>query len=270
MGFMRKWHKYLGLAATLLVLLVSVTGILLIHKKDLGLNKVTVNLSGYSKSVAPEGWHLVATGEGKTLLSTKQGVFVKEAEGWRLTLPAAAKRLYVQGGDVYACTVQGLQLSGDGGSTWRNVLPGEEAKALHLTALQGVAVTARGVYQRQGPVGEWTLLAPLPGKGIDVREVLPEGGSMLLAAKEGLYRVADGKVKQEKLPGGGKAPKGVELQKVITDLHTGAFFGGWFMLVIDLMALALVFLALSGVWLWYLPWRRRRVLAATPVAAPRG
>lgn len=261
-ALMRKWHKYLGLASTLLVVLVSVTGILLIHKKDLGLNKVTVSLPGYSKQVPPEGWHLVANGEGNTLLSTKQGVFLKEADGWRLTLPGAAKRLYVNGADVYACTVQGLQSSADGGRTWRNLIAGEEAKALHVTAAGALAVTAKGVYQRLGRSGEWTLLAPLPGKGIDVRELFPDGGGILLAAKEGLYRVADGKVKQEKLPIGGKTLTGVELQKVVTELHTGAFFGGWFMLVIDLVALSLVFFAVSGVWLWYVPWKRKRSLSA--------
>jgi len=50
----------------------------------------------------------------------------------------------------------------------------------------------------------------------------------------------------------------VELQKLVTDLHTGAFFGSWFTVVIDLVALSMVFFALSGVWLWYVPWKRKR------------
>ena len=261
MGFMRIWHKYLGLATTVLVLLVSITGILLIHKKDLGLNKVTVNLPGYAKRIPPEAWHMATTAEGKTLLSTKLGVYLGGTEGWRRTLPGAAKRLYVEGTNVYACTPQGLQLSADGGESWRNVLPGEEAKALHLAPGRALAVTAKGLYQRSAAQGEWELLALLPGKGIDVREVLPDGKGVLLAAKEGLYRLSDGKVKQVKLPGGEKAATGVELQKVITDLHTGAFFGSWFMLVIDLVALSLVFFSISGVWLWYVPWKKRRASA---------
>jgi hypothetical protein len=257
-GFMRKWHKYLGLATTALVLLVSVTGILLIHKKDLGLNRVTVNIPGYSKRVPPEGWHLATTAEGKTLLSTKLGVYLGGMEGWRRTLPVAAKKLYVEGNNVYACTTQGLQLSADGGESWRNVLHGEEAKALHLAPGRALAVTAKGIYQRRAAQGKWQLLALLPGQGIDVRELLPDGEGVLLAAKEGLYRVSDGKVKQVKLPVGENAATGVELQKVISDLHTGAFFGSWFMLVIDLVALSLVFFSISGVWLWYVPWKKRR------------
>jgi len=258
MGFMRKWHRYLGLATTLLVVLVSVTGILLIHKKGLGLNKVTVNLPGYAKRIPPDASNLVATTQGGTLLSTKVGLFLGGADGWRRTLPVAAKKLYLDGGDLYACTLEGLQLSGDGGETWRNIIPGEEAKALHLAAGRGVAVTAKAVYQRMDAAGEWELLAPLPGKGIDVREVLPDGEGLLLAAKEGLYRVADGKVKKVKLPGGDEVATGVELQKLVTDLHTGEFFGGWFTPVIDLVALSMIFFAVSGIWLWYVPWKRKR------------
>ena len=264
MASMRRWHKYLGLATTVLVVLVSVTGILLIHKKDLGLNKVVVQLPGYAKRVPPEGWHLAATPQGTTLLSTKQGVFVGGADGWRRTLPVAAKRLYVAGGEVYACTAEGLQQSVDGGEKWLNVLPGEEAKALHFAPERSLAVTAKGIYQRSAAGGSWELLAPLPGKGIDVRELLPDHKGILLAAKEGLYQVAGGKVKQVKLPDGDKVATGVELQKLVTDLHTGAFFGGWFMLVVDAVALSLVFFAVSGVWLWYVPWQRKRRTAAAP------
>ena len=261
MGSMRKWHKYLGLATTMLVVLVSVTGILLIHKKELGLNKMSVNIPGYAKKMPPEAWQLVSVEEGRTLLATKQGVFATGADGWRRTLPVAAKRLYVAGGEVFACTAEGLQLSKDGGESWRNLFPGEEAKALHLGTDGTIAVTVKGVYQKSAAGVEWELLAPLPGKGIDVREVLPDGKGVLLAAKEGLYRVSDGKVKPVRLPGGDKVSNGVELQKLVTDLHTGAFFGSWFTVVIDLVALSMVFFAISGVWLWYVPWKRRRAAA---------
>lgn len=35
MAFMRKWHKYLGIWTALLVLMLSITGILLMHKKGI-------------------------------------------------------------------------------------------------------------------------------------------------------------------------------------------------------------------------------------------
>lgn len=258
---MRKWHRYLGLATTVLVVLVSVTGILLIHKKELELNKVTVNLPGYAKRISPDASNLAVTAQGKTLLSTKLGVFVSGADGWRRTLPVPAKKLVVNGADIYACTSEGLQLSVDGGENWRNLLPGEEAKALHLSQGRVIAVTVKGVYQRSAGKKVWELLAPLSRKGLDVREVFPDGEGLLLAAKEGLYRVSDGKVKQVSLPEAGKVATKVDLQKLVTDLHTGAFFGGWFMAVIDFVALSMVFFAISGVWLWYVPWKKRRSTA---------
>lgn len=122
----------------------------------------------------------MATAQGKTLLSTKLGVFVSGANGWRRTLPVAAKRIVVDGADIYACSSEGLQLSVAGGKNWRNPLPGEEAKALHLAQGRAIAVTAKGVYQKSAGKEGWELLAQLPRKGIDVREVLPDGEGLLL------------------------------------------------------------------------------------------
>jgi hypothetical protein len=34
--------------------------------------------------------------------------------------------------------------------------------------------------------------------------------------------------------------------------------------VVDAVALSLVFFAVSGVWLWYVPWQRKRRAAAAP------
>lgn len=260
MGFMRKWHRYLGLWTTVLVLLVSITGVLLIHKKELGLNRVMVNLPGYAKSLPPDAFDMISTGAGQTLLSTKVGVFTGSAGGWRCTLPIAAKKFYLDGTNVYVCTVEGLQLSVDNGESWRNVLPGGEAKALHLKDGEGVAATGKGIYGRTSQ-GKWELIAQLPGKGIDVRELVPQGEGYLLAAKEGLYRLTNGKVKKVKLAGGEQAATGVELQKLITDLHTGTFFGTWAYLLVDAAAFGLVYLAVSGIYLWYVPRKKKRSLA---------
>jgi hypothetical protein len=261
MGFMRRWHRYLGVAATLLVILVSITGILLIHKKDLGLNKVMLDLPGYAKKQPLDGWSLVATADGHNLLSSRQGIFIEDHDGWRKTSSFVAKKLHVDGEKVYACTPDGLQQSDDGGETWRNVLPGQEAKAICFSAGQGLVATTTGIYRAMQGGDRWQLAAAFGRKALDVREIKATDEGFLLAAKEGLYRLNGGDIKPVKLPVGSQASAGVELQKVITDLHTGAFFGGWFMLVVDVMALTLVFLAVSGIWIWYQPWKARRMFS---------
>lgn len=262
--FMRNWHRYLGLAAAVLVVLVSITGILLIHKKELGLNRLMVRLPGYGKKVPPDAWSLVAMAGGTRVLSSKLGVFLEGPEGWQRVLPVAAKKLSVDGSDLYACATDGLRQSSDGGRTWQTHFPGEEAKALHIASGVVTVATTKGIYRRDGAGRGWERLASFDRKPLDVRDLAvgPEG--LLLAAKEGLYRVADGSVKGMKLPQGEETAAGVDLQKIITDLHTGAFFGKWFIYVVDLAALSLVFLTVSGVWIWWKPRYGKRIAASNP------
>lgn len=264
MKFMRNWHKYLGLAAAVLLVLVSATGILLIHKKELGLNRLTVRLPGYGKKVPPDAWSLVTTAGGTRMLSTKLGVFSEGPDGWQLVLPVAAKKLYADGSDLYVCATDGLRQSSDGGRTWQTHLPGEEAKALLIAAGAVTVATTKGIYHRDGAGKGWEPLATFGPRPLDVRDLVAGPDGLLLAAKEGLFRVADGKVKGVKLPQGEQAAAGVEVQKVITDLHTGVFFGKWFIYVVDLAALSLIFLTVSGVWIWWKPRYGKRIAARNP------
>ncbi len=55
--------------------------------------------------------------------------------------------------------------------------------------------------------------------------------------------------------------------KIVDDLHTGKFFGGWLNLVYYFTAVSLVGLTLSGIYLWYKPWAQKRARkAAKPVS----
>ncbi len=83
------------------------------------------------------------------------------------------------------------------------------------------------------------------------------GDDILVAAKEGIFRLAESKLEPVSLPLEGLENR-VELQKLVNDMHTGQFFGSWFYLLVDLTAVALIALSLSGVYIWYKPWLARR------------
>lgn len=60
--------------------------------------------------------------------------------------------------------------------------------------------------------------------------------------------------------------------KVITDLHSGEFFGGWLNLFYYLSALSLIGLTATGMYLWYIPWsqkRKRSLAVQKPASAER-
>jgi hypothetical protein len=66
---------------------------------------------------------------------------------------------------------------------------------------------------------------------------------------------------------------GVELKKIMDDLHTGKFFAGKLILLYDLLALSLVLFVITGIHLWLAPqlikWRRsREAKTARSAAAP--
>ncbi len=55
--------------------------------------------------------------------------------------------------------------------------------------------------------------------------------------------------------------------KVVDDLHTGKFFGGWLNVLYYITALSLVIFTLSGVYLWYKPWAQKRARKPKQVVA---
>ena len=57
--------------------------------------------------------------------------------------------------------------------------------------------------------------------------------------------------------------------RVLDDLHTGQFFAGRLSLLYQAGTLCLVTLTLSGLWLWYVPWRSKRRRSFVRVAVPK-
>lgn len=60
---------------------------------------------------------------------------------------------------------------------------------------------------------------------------------------------------------------GLPASRVLADLHSGRLFGRFGVFVMDIVALGIVMLAASGIWLW---WLRRRENARKRAHVPRG
>ncbi|MBZ0157127.1 MAG: PepSY domain-containing protein [Alphaproteobacteria bacterium] len=259
--FMRKIHKYLGLAPVVVFILVSVTGVLLIHKKSLGLNGVLVNVSGYGGvPSAVDAFDILLTDGGIAVAATKQGVYVYDAGTWKVAVPVPAKRLYVKDGTLYACAKDGLYASAEG-KTWRRLFSGHEVKALLFNEGSLFIATSKGVYRSDKPEkGKWETVISFPRNAPDVRNLMYDGRQVVMAAKEGVFAAGKGgAILPEGLPVTKKQNGNTDLQKIITDLHTGEFFGRYFYLVMDAVAIGLVIVSLSGIYIWYLPKKRRTI-----------
>lgn len=258
-AFMRKWHKYLGLLTAALVLMLSITGILLMHKKELGLNKIALGITVSGKPVPIEPWQTLVTPKNGVLLATKQGVFVKQDGQWRQTLAVTTKVLTEQDGTIYAATRSGLHRSADNGETWQQLLEGDIRQFLPTGVQSLMAISTTALWHNAGN-GTWQKTVDF-GKPLDVRSIAIQDNLLLITAKEGLFKVAGNKLQKEKLPkAAGQEP--MDLQKLITDLHNGKLGGTLLITLVDLTALALIFLTFSGIWIWWVPRQKKKALIA--------
>lgn len=256
--WLRKFHIYLGLAAALILIMVTLTGVLLLHKKTFGLNEITVSLANYPAGAKVEIQDVLLTKRGDLLAVGQQGV-IKRSEGqeWQVLLETPARKIYSHQEMIYVCGKSGLLASRDQGASWKLLF---DREVLALTIREGAVyiAAADGVYQdvADNP-GKWVMAQSYPAKISEVRSLAISDGQIATVTKEGVF-VSRGQMAAilERVPGEREKSGRVDLQKVVKDLHTGDIFGRYFYLVMDFMSASVLITTLSGVYLWF---KARRV-----------
>ncbi len=229
------WHRRLGVVVAVLVMLLSGTGIALNHTESLGLDECYVG----------PGWLLDWYG-----VQAPEAGFGFEAGPARITL---------LGDHLYADTT----------------LVGEPFNALHgAVALDGLVVVAvdRDVLLLTPEFELVERLDRYEGVPADLRGVgVTAEERVVLRTEQGLW-VADADflswtsiperndvrwAAPEEVPGellatlrGEFRGRMLTLERALLDLHSGRLFGRFGPLVMDLAAILMAVLALSGFWLW--------------------
>ena len=238
--FLWRWHRRLGVIAALILVVVTVTGILLNHTSQLQLSKRSVQshwLLHYYNLPIPK---LTTWAVGGAWLSGDNNEYIYLDD---------RQIAYCNGGLVgavnlgsnllAACRQELLLLTTDGeiierlGASYGVPVPIEAIGYCDIKACLKVAdkVIAVDVDQlrwdeRSGDI-DWTL-----------QETLPEPIHQRLIA--------------------GQIGSGLSWEKVVQDLHSGRIAGNVGVWVVDIAALILLFLAISGFVLWYQQTRRRK------------
>ncbi|MYM63247.1 PepSY domain-containing protein [Pseudomaricurvus sp. HS19] len=237
-----RWHRRIGLFAMAFLLLISVTGILLNHTSSLHLGSQPVR----------QPWLLALYGLDLPDIRSYQ-----VGEQW--LAGDALGQLYLQGEPLSQCngSLQGAVALGD------LVLLACTRELLLLTA------TGEVVERLDGDFG---LPLPLSAAGqCGDRVCLRSQGQAYLVDLEQLqWLPAVDAAVQWGEPGLAPAELRKRLrahlasplswEKVVQDLHSGRLFGSLGVLLFDLLGVLFIFLALSGLWLWYRPGRGRREL----------
>ena len=218
--FLHRWHRRIGLFSALLVLLLSVTGILLNHTDKLHLAE------NYPQSSILL-WPYLSTIETSVVYETEQGRVTAQNNELLLgdQVLAPCSRLLQMAttleGNLLACEFSWYIFDPD----WQLI----ESIDPSLLGLMGDE--AIGTFENRLAVKldsgwqELDLLSMTLGRKIETAQQLP------------LQTVSYN--------------SSISWQRVLLDMHSGRWFGAWGVWVMDLVAVFLLLLAASGVWIWW-------------------
>lgn len=240
----RRWtlhhyHRYFGLAAAFLVIVLSVTGIMLNHTESLRLDERKVG----------QQWLLDLYGIPEPQLGSSYLVNGRWVMQWD--------------GAVY--------LGNQALSGLRDGLVG----AADFDDIWVVVTTSQvGLFSSEGELIDlFSTPFPVEQMGLDVaNKIIIRGAEGLLTLDDDLTELlkVDGDravawIQEHSLDAATRQEflatfqgEGLPLERVILDLHSGRILGGAGVLLMDLAAVVLIVLALSGFYMWgRRKWRRR-------------
>lgn len=228
----RKWHRWLGLAAAFFVLLLALTGVLLNHTHRLKLDQTHIcadwllRLYGIQAPGEIEGFAI-----GKNWLSAfggqlyHNGVGILSFEGPLLAAGAWSELAFaISAKQLVLLTPQGEVVES------LETVP-EDARRAGITGELLVVGTADGNLAMDQDFSGWKA-AEAPSVWISPEALPAELGDSLRAAFVG---------------------PGITVERIVQDVHSGRLLGGLGVFFMDLAALALIFLALSGLYLFRRP-----------------
>jgi hypothetical protein len=231
---LRRWHARIGFAAMLFFLILAVTGLVLNHGHGLGLDGRFVRAEWLArwygiKSEPPRqvfrsGHHVLTAANGYWLLDGK-------TSGQTLPVPLGLVEL----ADIFVVASEAaLYVFREDGELIEKVgvgaLPGVPVRAIGLSAGNIVLRTESGIFA-----------------SADALSWRPASQRSVLWSEPAELSVSERRAYEEAL-----AP-GISAQQLLLDLHSGRFAGRYGPLVVDLLALLLAILSLTGAWLFLVP-----------------
>lgn len=226
--FFLKWHRMLGLAASLFVLVLVVTGIALNHGHSLSLDQVgapswILGFYGIEPSTPAQGFKA----SDHWLLESDGQLFFDTSAAGRCAPPLIGA-LTLDNTILASCQDAIYLFTNSGDLIERSTNIPEPLQAMML---QGQRVLIQGklnVYQFDADEFSWALTTPVTIASV-APATLPEELAQTITAKS---IVSD-----------------ITWERFLLDLHSGRLFGELGVWFVDLIAIVLAMLAISGVWL---------------------
>lgn len=234
----RHWHAWLSIILSIPLFLVGVTAVLIAHHKTLGLKDMPLpGLSGGPMQAAelPEIRASLSSRDGRRFLGGKSGLYVLQHGKIQAIAALAGSEIRSLSENQQLLVAAGVMgawlLNGD---TWQAIYRKPVHQA-HIGADNSIflATVEQGLLVSRDLGASWQADQP----ALAALQALPP------AAARGNY----------------------SFNNLVMDVHTGKAFMGkrWEWLWIDSLGLLLVFLALSGVYLWWQGQKRQTALHRT-------
>lgn len=228
------WHRRIGLLALVLVVVLAVTGIMLNHTGQLGLDEryvqYSIVLDWYG--LEPEGEPQTYQAKGHSISQWQQSIYF---DGCLISSSEQKLRgvVAVEPLIVAAFENELLLLSEQGELVERLATHFDQISRIGRHQGQAVLATEAGYYRADENILDWTEIS---AEGV----IWSEPVGLSEAEREALRQAYRG--------------EGLSMERVIQDLHSGRLFGAYGIYVMDAAAVALLWLAFSGLWVW---WKRK-------------
>lgn len=235
-------HRLTGFSVVIFVLLLAVTGIFINHSDQLGLD------NKYIKSDWLLDWYDI--GPAVPPVSYRSGndwisiidsrIYFNDRE-----IQAHGEFLsgMVEAGNLYVVAFHDflLLLSKEGRIIEKisgaDGIPGTIMNIGRVNNDTFIIATETGNYINGADIGNWQQKPVMTSEWSTPDKLPPAYMDKIMA----LYR-----------------GRGLSIERVLLDIHSGRFIGKWSIVILDIIAVLIIFSAISGMWMWY---KKKKLLA---------
>ena len=228
---LRVWHRRIGVAIALFLLLITVTGMLINHAHQLGLDHTQVKhkfLLDHYGIGAPLSLQTYTHQQQHLTLADSQ-VFINEQLVWESAYPLVAA----------VATEQGWFVASQQQLSWLSP-GGQLVDTLDKASGLPTPIT------RLGQVQQSLLLRTPEGNWLSDEEYL--SWTLTNESDQIVWSEPDGNTPEHLVLL--TRSQHLNWERVLLDLHSGRLFGSWTIWFWDVIGLLIIAMLLSGLWLW--------------------
>lgn len=233
----RPWHRWLGIFSAVFVLLISVSGVLINHSNQLSIDSAHVKQSwllDYYGIKTPSNIHIYQTSpllaSSGNLVWVDKHLALEADSAIRGIVPFDDMLIAIDNNNLYLISNEGVLLEK------QDITTGLPSGLIAIANDGQIWLnTDTGSYMADSDLIEWTVAQPFasPPWATPLTEVdndSVKSSTQIISLQARSHHLT--------------------WERVLLDIHSGRFFGAlgpWFM---DLVALALIIMSISGVYLW--------------------